>query len=253
MAQAADITESEWTSLSKAWPPVVQRDDGSLLVISGIYSFGKRHYAYSTVSIAGLKVSEAVGRGIAIQIASARGKDVKDYVADADTGWDGTWNNPGVSRIQVVLISPGVPVRVKIGDTYYSSRGVPHGDSDVHFYGGPESAAAYRVQSARYIAQHGVALDAPAPPTPRQAETLQKFAERAQSWGLGAYTVPQTAVGAKKILDALAANNWHLRPEGYGPDPLNVWDAVLRQEKRATQPAPPTPKAPLAQEYEEEI
>ena len=74
----AEITESEWTSLSKAWPPVVQRDDGSLVVLSGIYSFDKRHYAYATLEIAGLKPSEAVGRGIATQVATARGKDVED-------------------------------------------------------------------------------------------------------------------------------------------------------------------------------
>lgn len=248
----AEITESEWASLSKKWPPVVQRDDGSLVVLSGIYSFDKRHYAYATLEIAGLKPSEAVGRGIATQVATARGKDVEDYVADADSKWDDTWQL-GTSHIQVVLIPPGVPIRMKIGDTYYSSHGVPHGDASVHFYGGPESAAAYRSQSARYIAASGVSLNLPAPPTPRQKETLEKFAARAQSWGLGTYTVPQTAIGAKKILDALAENHWHLRAEGYGPDPLNVWDAVLRQEKRATQPAPPAPKAPVQQEYEEEI
>ena len=177
-------------------------------------------------------------------------------MADAATEWDDTWQL-GTSHIQVVLIPPGVPVRLKIGDTYYSSRGVPHGDSSVHFYGGPANAAAYRSQSARYIAGLGVSLNLPAAPTPRQAETLQKFSERAQSWGLGTYTVPQTAIGAKKVLDALAENNWHLRPEGYGPDPLNVWDRVLRDEKRAraAEAAPPTPKAAAesVQEYEEEI
>ena len=150
------ITEAEWEQLADAWPPVVEREDGSLLVIAGIWSNGHRSYAYATVEIAQKWPEEAAAMDLVKIIDRARGKDVEDFRSDAETDFDGTgYHLSGkVSRISVLWIPSGVPVRVKIGSTYRSSHGSPSGHSSVHFYGGPTTAAAYRAKSQTFHRDH---------------------------------------------------------------------------------------------------
>lgn len=150
------ITEAEWEQLADAWPPVVEREDGSLLVIAGIWSNGHRSYAYASAEIAQKWPEEAAGMGLVKIIDRARGKDVEDYRRDADTDFDGNgYHLSGkTSRISVLWIPSSVPIRVKIGSTYHSSQGTPRGQSTVHFYGGARTAAAYRTKSQTFQRDH---------------------------------------------------------------------------------------------------
>ncbi len=228
-----EITEQEWRQLSDNWPPVVEREDGSLLAITGKWSTDKRHYAYATVEVSGLQPS-AVGPEICQVVGRATGSDVEDFREDAHANqFDGTYAAAAESRITVWWVSPNTPVRLKAGDTYTSSGDKKYGDAHVHFYGGPASAPAYRSQSQQFQATHQAALNVPQPPSPKQIEILQKYVERAKSWGIREiYRVPDTAAGAKRVLDTLSANGWRLKGEFSGPDPLSTWSSVLSHEKR---------------------
>ncbi|PSR26592.1 MAG: hypothetical protein C7B46_19880 [Sulfobacillus benefaciens] len=146
IANSNDISEREWNLLQEYF--VVRRPDESILAISGIWSTGQRSYAYSTLEIAGVPAYQS---GIAKKIAIAKGSEVEEYRADCNSKYDGTgYHNSGkISRIEVYLVPPNVPIRLKRGSTYFSARGIPHGNSHVHFFGGPESPAAYRAQSAK--------------------------------------------------------------------------------------------------------
>ena len=150
------ITEAEWEKLAENWPPVVEREDGSLLVITGIWSNGHRSYAYATVEVAQKWPEDAAGMGLVKIIDRAKGKDVEDYRHDADTAYDGNgYHLSGkVSRLSVLWIPSGVPSRVKVGSTYHSSHGNPSGHSSVHFYGGARTAAAYRAKSQTFQRDH---------------------------------------------------------------------------------------------------
>ena len=238
------ITEAEWEQLADAWPPVVKREDGSLLVISGKWSEGKRTYDYATLEVSG-QTPGTVGPEVARTVASARGKDVEEFRSDADADFDGTGYRAATeqSRIVVWWVAPGVPTRLKCGQTYTSSGHIRYGGARVYFYGGPTSGPAYRSQSQKFQLTHQDTLNAPPPPSPKQAEILQKYVDRAKAWGIPySYRVPDTAVGAKRVLDALAENHWKLRSTGY-TDPLSVWKDVLRRE----QPEPPVPPVPSGQ------
>ena len=226
------ITEMEWEKLAENWPPVVEREDGSLLIISGKWSEGKRTYDYATLEVSG-QTPGTVGPEVARSVASARGKDVEDYRHDADAEYDGTGYRAATeqSRVTVWWVAPGVPTRLKCGQTYTSSGHIRYGGAKVHFYGGPTSGPAYRSQSQKFKQTHHDVLSAPATPTPKQVETLQKFANRAKDWNLGRYAIPHTADGAKRVLNALAENHWKLRSDGYADDPLSVWRQVLREEQ----------------------
>ena len=232
LVEELEITEAEWQQLAENWPPVVERDDGSLLVISGKWSEAKRTYDYVTLELSG-QTPGSVGPEVAQPIASAKGKDVEDFREDADAGFDGTGYRSATdqSRITVWWVAPQVPTRLKCGQTYTSSGHIRYGETKVHFYGGPTSGPAYRSQSQKFQQTHQDVLSAPPAPSPKQIETLQKYVDRANSWGLGTYAIPRTAAGAKTILDALASNQWKLRG-----DPLDVWDGVIRREQ------PPAPK-----------
>ena len=237
------ITEAEWEQLADAWPPVVKREDGSLLVISGKWSEGKRTYDYATLEVSG-QTPGTVGPEVARTVASARGKDVEEFRSDADADFDGTGYRAATeqSRVTVWWVAPGVPTRLKCGQTYTSSGHIRYGGAKVHFYGGPTSGPAYRSQSQTFQRDHADLLNAPQPPSPKQVEILQKFADRAQAWGLGSYAIPATSVGAKEILDSLAENQWKLRGES---DPLAIWRQVLRREQPKPTPVPePEPIRP---------
>ena len=78
-----EITEAEWEALAKNWPPVVEREDGSLLIISGKWSEGKRTYDYATLEVSG-QTPGTVGPEVARTVASARGKDVEEFRSDAE-------------------------------------------------------------------------------------------------------------------------------------------------------------------------
>lgn len=247
-----EVSESEWESLARNWPPVVGREDGSLLVISGIWSTGQRSYRYAGAEVAGMPVGEATARGFGAEIGHARGIDTEDYRCDADAAFDGRgYHDSGkISRMSVLSVPAAVPIRVKIGTMYHSSRGTPHGSSSVHFYGGPTSAPAYRSQSQRFRGVHGITGDAPAPPSPRQIAVLEKYVARAKGWGLGNYRVPRTAAGAKQVLDALAANNWKLSRDGGGEEISETWSSVLMHERRDRERPPTQPALVDEDEYE---
>ena len=215
----------DFTALSAAWPPVLERDEGSLVVLAGLWGTAKRTYAYATIEIAGVKPG-AVGPTIARPLESLKGDAIAEFL-DLDAGWAGKDD-----RATVWWIAADVPVRVKAGETYTSSGGVRHGTSHVSFYGGPTSGPGYRSQSKKFAAAHVAEMTAPQPPTPSQAETLQRFLDRAQAWGLGGLQMPTTKDAAKKILDALSENGWKLR--GDNPDPVYVWRTVS-----GVPPAPP--------------
>ncbi len=201
----------------------MEREDGSLLVITGKWSEGKREYDYATLEVAGM-VPGTVGPAVAQMLQSGKGKDVEDFRADAAAAWDGTRACPDQSRIAVWWIAPEVPVRVKAGHTYISSGGIPHGESKVYFYGGPASSPAYLSRSKQFQKTHAVEIAAPPPPTPKQIAVLEKYASQA---GL---RVPATAAGAKKILDALAASGWQLRNPYGRSGPIAVWTEALHSE-----------------------
>lgn len=237
MTANPEITETEWEALAKNWPPVVEREDGSgLLLITGKWAEEKTVDDYVVVEIASRPIGE-VGPRVAQKMASARGGDVEEFRDDAIATWDGmSWRSAaGPGYVTVWWVAPQVPVRLKCGQRNIKSGWDVSGTSKVHFYGGSTSAPGYRSQSQAFQRDHADLLNAPQPPSPKQVEILQKFADRANAWGLGSYAIPTTSVGAKEILDSLGANQWKLR--GDEVDPLSVWRQVLREE----QPEPPVP------------
>ena len=212
------IDSNEQLALAAAWPPVVERDDGSLVVLAGLWGTAKRQYAYATLEIAGTKPG-AVGPAIAKPLFSLKGAEIPEFLG-LDAGWAGKDD-----RATMWWIAADVPTRIKAGETYTSSGGVRHGTSHVTFYGGPTSGPGYRSLSQKFAAAHADEMTAPQPPTPNQVQTLQKFLDLATAWGISAgLQMPATKSAAKTILDALAENGWKLR--GYNPDPIYVWRTV---------------------------
>lgn len=216
------IDSSEQLALAADWPPVVERDDGSLVVLSGLWGTAKRTYAYATLEIAGTKPG-AVGPTIAKPLFALKGSEIAEFL-----GLDAAWSGKD-DRATIWWIAAATPTRVKAGETYTSTGHIHYGDAHVFFYGGPTSGPGYRSQSKKFAADHAAEMVAPQPPTPSQAETLQKFLDRAQAWGIGGLQMPATKAAAKQILDALAENGWKLRLQRIGgTDPMMVWRQAIR-------------------------
>ncbi len=143
-----NITEAEWEELADAWPPVIQRESGELIVLAGIWSTGHRSYRYANVEVAGTAAYQSPR---AAKVATAWGKDVEEFLNDCDSEFDGyKYRSSGyISRCEVFIIPAEIPVRVKIGDTSMSSSGRHYGASHVYFYGGPKSGPGYRAACNR--------------------------------------------------------------------------------------------------------
>ena len=225
------IDSTEQLALAATWPPVITRDDGSLVVLSGLWGTDKRKYAYATLKIAGVKPG-AVGPTITKPLFALKGSEIAEFL-----GLDAAWSGKD-DRATIWWIAADVPTRIKAGETYTSSGQIHYGDAHVFFYGGPTSGPGYRSQSKKFAAAHAAEMAAPQPPTPSQTETLQRFLDRAQAWGLDSgLQMPTTKTAAKQVLDALAENGWKLL--GYNPDPIYVWRTVS-----GAPPAPPKTARP---------
>ncbi len=149
MTNPNNITEAEWKKLAEIWPPVVERETGELIALSGIWSTGHRSYRFANVEVAGTAAYQSPH---AVKIATAWGADVEEFLNDCDADFDGTkYRCSGyTSRCEVFFIPGNIPVRVKIGETEMSASGKHYGSSHVHFFGGPASAPAYRAACNRF-------------------------------------------------------------------------------------------------------
>lgn len=233
-----EVPEEAWRQGATGVPvsdAFTNADGAWRLVITGIWSTGKRAYDHNSAEVAGYVLSEAERLGVAIRLVNAGPVDVDHYREDADAGWDdefrGLHRITGKTSTLVVWAVPAdAPIYLRYATMYRSSAGVPHGTKQSWI--GPddiETAPQYRRAARAYREVHDLPAPLPreaAPPTERQLAVLRRALTARGGWGYSAAPeLPRSAQGASTIIDALAQADW--KPTGAV---RQIWEAAIRDE-----------------------